>query len=73
VTRLPIAASLRKRDEFDRSVSDFLQRYADQNEQDCRAVADTVRPDDSTPSKASEPMMGAVEGTRCSWPMLCQR
>lgn len=61
LTRLPITASLRKRDEFDTSVSDFSERYADQNEQHCRAVADAVRPDDSTPSNAAEPMTATVE------------
>ena len=38
-----IAAYLGKRDEFDRSITDFSQRYADQNEQDYRAFTDAVR------------------------------
>ncbi|HYO20177.1 MAG TPA: DUF2252 domain-containing protein [Dermatophilaceae bacterium] len=38
-----IAAYLGKRDEFDRSITDFSQRYADQNEVDYQAFADAVR------------------------------
>ena len=37
-----IAAYLGKRDEFDRSITDFSQRYADQNEVDYQAFADAV-------------------------------
>jgi sugar/nucleoside kinase (ribokinase family) len=38
-----IAAYLGKGDQFDRSISDFAQRYADQNEQDDKAFAKAVR------------------------------
>ena len=38
-----IAAYLGKRDQFDRSISDFAQRYADQNERDYQAFAEAVR------------------------------
>lgn len=37
------AAYLGKSDEFDRSVTDFSERYADQNEQDYQAFAEAVR------------------------------
>ena len=37
---IAIAAYLGKGDTFDRSISDFAQRYADQNEQDYQAFAD---------------------------------
>jgi hypothetical protein len=38
-----IAAYLGKDDQFDRSISDFSQRYADQNERDYQAFADAIR------------------------------
>jgi hypothetical protein len=38
-----IAAYLGKRDTFDRSIIDFSQRYADQNDRDYQAFADAVR------------------------------
>jgi uncharacterized protein (DUF2252 family) len=38
-----IAAYLGKRDTFDQSITDFSQRYADQNEQDYQAFAKAVR------------------------------
>jgi sugar/nucleoside kinase (ribokinase family) len=38
-----IAAYLGKDDQFDRSISDFSQRYADQNDRDYQAFADAVR------------------------------
>jgi uncharacterized protein (DUF2252 family) len=38
-----IAAYLGKSDAFDRSVTDFSDRYADQNEQDYQAFADAVK------------------------------
>jgi hypothetical protein len=37
------AAYLGKRDEFDQSVTDFSERYADQNEKDYQAFADAIR------------------------------
>jgi uncharacterized protein (DUF2252 family) len=37
-----IAAYLGKGDQFDRSISDFAQRYADQNEQDYQAFAKAI-------------------------------
>jgi sugar/nucleoside kinase (ribokinase family) len=37
-----IAAYLGKRDQFDRSISDFAQRYADQNERDYQAFAGAI-------------------------------
>jgi uncharacterized protein (DUF2252 family) len=40
---IAIAAYLGKRDTFDRSITDFSQRYADQNEQDYQAFAEAVR------------------------------
>jgi hypothetical protein len=39
-----MAAYLGKSDEFDRSITDFSQRYADQNDQDYKTFADAVRP-----------------------------
>jgi uncharacterized protein (DUF2252 family) len=39
---IAIAAYLGKGDKFDRSISDFAQRYADQNEQDYQAFADAI-------------------------------
>jgi uncharacterized protein (DUF2252 family) len=38
-----IAGYLGKRDTFDRSITDFSERYADQNEQDYRTFAEAVR------------------------------
>jgi uncharacterized protein (DUF2252 family) len=38
-----IAAYLGKRDTFDRSITDFSERYADQNDRDYQAFADAVR------------------------------
>jgi uncharacterized protein (DUF2252 family) len=38
-----IAAYLGKSDKFDRSITDFSERYADQNEKDYEAFADAVR------------------------------
>ena len=38
-----IAAYLGKGDQFDRSITDFSQRYADQNEQDYQAFAKAIR------------------------------
>jgi Uncharacterized protein conserved in bacteria (DUF2252) len=38
-----IAAYLGKRDEFDRSITDFSQRYAKRNEMDYQLFADAVR------------------------------
>jgi len=38
-----IAAYLGKRDTFDQSITDFSQRYADQNDRDYQAFADAVR------------------------------
>ena len=38
-----IAAYLGKRDTFDRSMTDFSERYADQNDRDYQAFADAVR------------------------------
>ncbi|WP_144669968.1 DUF2252 domain-containing protein [Arthrobacter sp. U41] len=40
---IAIAAYLGKSDKFDRSITDFSDRYADQNEQDYQAFADAVR------------------------------
>lgn len=40
---IAIAAYLGKGEEFDRSITDFSERYADQNEQDYQAFADAVR------------------------------
>ncbi len=40
---IAIAAYLGKDDAFDRSVTDFSERYADQNEQDYQAFAEAVR------------------------------
>jgi hypothetical protein len=38
-----IAAYLGKRDTFDQSITDFSQRYADQNERDYQAFAKAIR------------------------------
>jgi uncharacterized protein (DUF2252 family) len=38
-----IAAYLGDDDQFDRSISDFAKRYADQNERDYQAFADAIR------------------------------
>jgi uncharacterized protein (DUF2252 family) len=40
---IAIAAYLGKDDQFDRSITDFSQRYADQNEQDYQAFAKAIR------------------------------
>ena len=40
---LAIAAYLGKSDTFDRSITDFSERYADQNDQDFQAFADAVK------------------------------
>jgi uncharacterized protein (DUF2252 family) len=40
---IAIAAYLGKKDRFDRSITDFSERYADQNEQDYQAFAEAVR------------------------------
>ncbi len=40
---IAIAAYLGKSDEFDQSITDFSERYADQNEQDYQAFAEAVR------------------------------
>ena len=39
---IAIAAYLGKGDKFDRSIGDFAQRYADQNEQDYQAFAGAI-------------------------------
>jgi hypothetical protein len=40
---IAIAEYLGDDDEFDRSITDFSSRYADQNERDYQALADAVR------------------------------
>jgi uncharacterized protein (DUF2252 family) len=40
---IAIAAYLGKDDQFDRSITDFAQRYADQNELDYQAFAKAIR------------------------------
>ena len=40
---IAIAAYLGRRDQFDRSITDFSERYADQNELDYQVFADAVR------------------------------
>ena len=40
---IAIAAYLGNSDRFDRSISDFAQRYADQNEQDYQAFATAIQ------------------------------
>ena len=40
---IAIAAYLGKSDKFDRSITDFSERYADQNEKDYQAFAEAVR------------------------------
>jgi uncharacterized protein (DUF2252 family) len=40
---IALAAYLGKKDRFDQSITDFAQRYADQNEQDYKAFTDAVR------------------------------
>jgi Uncharacterized protein conserved in bacteria (DUF2252) len=38
-----IAAYLGEGDQFDRSITDFAERYADQNERDYQAFAKAIR------------------------------
>ena len=38
-----IAAYLGENDDFDRSITDFSERYADQNEQDYQAFVKAIR------------------------------
>jgi sugar/nucleoside kinase (ribokinase family) len=38
-----IAEYLGEDDQFDRSITDFAKRYADQNERDCQAFAEAIR------------------------------
>ena len=40
---IAIAAYLGKGDGFDRSITDFSERYADQNEQDYQAFTEAIR------------------------------
>ena len=40
---IAIAAYLGKSDKFDRSITDFSERYADQNDKDYQAFAEAVR------------------------------
>ena len=40
---IAIAAYLGKRDGFDKSITDFSERYADQNEQDYQAFTKAIR------------------------------
>jgi hypothetical protein len=40
---IAIATYLGEDDQFDRSISDFAERYADQNELDYQAFADAIR------------------------------
>ena len=42
-TRSRSLSYLGKSDKFDRSITDFSERYADQNEKDYEAFADAVR------------------------------
>ena len=46
-------------DAFDKSITDFSERYADQNEQTTRPSPRRSGPDASRPSRASEHMKGA--------------
>ena len=39
---IAIAAYLGKKDDFDRSITDFSERYADQNEKDYQAFAEAI-------------------------------
>jgi uncharacterized protein (DUF2252 family) len=40
---IAIAAYLGKKDRFDQSITDFCERYADQNERDFQALSDAIR------------------------------
>ena len=40
---ISISAYLGKSDRFDRSITDFSERYADQNEKDYQAFAEAIR------------------------------
>lgn len=51
---IAIAAYLGKSDAFDRALTDFSERYADQNEQDFEALVDAVRSGRWRPWKVSE-------------------
>jgi len=40
---IALASYLGKKDRFDESIADFSDRYADQNERDCRALFEAIR------------------------------
>ena len=40
---IALAAYMGKKDEFDKSITDFAERYADQNERDCEGCAAAIR------------------------------
>ena len=40
---IAIAAYLGEGDQFDRSITDYAERYADQNEQDYQAFVEAIR------------------------------
>ena len=55
---IAIAAYLGKSDEFDRSITDFSERYADQNERDYEAFVAAIRSGGWRRSRASERALG---------------
>ena len=64
---IAIAAYLGKKDRFDQSITDFSERYADQNEQRLRRRSPRRSdPAGSKPSKASDPprSVGVIEALR---------
>ena len=52
---IAIAAYLGEDDQFERSITDFAKRYADQTEQDYQAFAKAMRSGRLEASKASRP------------------
>ena len=60
---IAIAAYLGESDEFDQSITDFSERYADQNERDYEAFVKRSAPDDWRRSKASERPVVNTDGS----------
>ena len=64
------AAYLGKRDQFDWSIADFSQRYADQNERDYQAFANAIR---SGRLQALEGVQGCLMARPLTWePPRCR-
>ena len=69
-----IAVYLGKRDTFDRSIADFSERYADQNEQDYQAFAGAIRLRTTTSTRRrlspNHPCWGDALGARHWEPLI---